>query len=305
MMATARLEDKNFDEFARERIVENGLPKKESDPGNFVLPIKVNGTDAMYALADTGASVNVMPYPLYKRLGLGNPQPNQYNLTMADNSRAKAMGEVKNVRVQVGYQAFLADFLVLNIPEDKELPLLLGRTFLRTCGAIIDMGRGTMTISDGILKHTYYPKPRGKIIKEVHEEEEEEDHLGCFEVGRDEEGRPKYGPIVPSYFGIEDELERALAMEVFYNPFKNVFVFHKLTDFLGSLPVQLKNLEWGPEGASVYKKEEGDGEWHVKFDIVCPDGRNFARKFKTQMTNRKLSSKFQSEDILKHEYFEG
>ena len=72
MMARARLEDKNFDEVARERIVENGLPKKESDMGNFVLPIKVNGTDAMYALADTGASVNVMPYHLYKRLGLGN-----------------------------------------------------------------------------------------------------------------------------------------------------------------------------------------------------------------------------------------
>ena len=303
MMARSRLEDTTFDEVERERIVENGLPKKMSDPGNFVLPIKVNGTTPMYALADTGSSVSVMPYPLYQRLGLCNPQPNQSNLTMADNSKAKAMGEVKNVRVQIGYQAFLCDFLVLNIPVDKELPILLGRPFLRTCGAIIDMGHGTMTINDGILKHTYYPKPRRG--KRDSMDEEEEDYFGCFEVGRDEEGRPKYGPLTPSFFDIEDEMERALAMEAFFNPFKNIFVFNKLTDFLGSLPVQLKNLEWGPDGPSNYKKEEGDGEWHVKFDIVCPSGRNFARRFKTQKTNRKISGKYQSEDILRNEYFQG
>ena len=162
---------------------------------------------------------------------------------MADNSKAKAMGEVKNVRVQIGYQAFLVDFLVLDVPVDKELPLLLGRPFLRTCGAIIDMGRGTMIINDGILKNTYYPKPRGGSNGDDNDKDQEEDYLGCFEVGRDEDGRPKFGPVTPSFFDIEDEMERALAMEAFFNPFKNIFVFNKLTDFLGSLPVQLKNLE--------------------------------------------------------------
>lgn len=132
MMARSRLEDKTFDEVEWERIVENGLSKKMSDPGNFVFPIKVNGTAPIYALADMGSRVSVMLYPLYQRLGLCNPQPNQSNLTMADNSKAKAMEEVKNVRVRIGYQAFLADFLVLNIPVDKELALLLGRPFFRT-----------------------------------------------------------------------------------------------------------------------------------------------------------------------------
>ena len=304
MMARSKLEDKSFDEVEKEKMVENGLPKKKVDLGNFVLPIKVNGTTPMYALADTGSSVSVMPFPLYQKLGLGNPQPNESRLTMADNSQAKAMGEVKNVRIQIGCQAFLCDFLVLNIPIDKELPLLLGRPFLRTCGAIIDMGQGTMTINDGVLKQTYYPKPiRGR--KDCVYDEDEEEYFGCFEIGRDEEGRPMYGPLTPSFFDIEDEMERALAMEAFFNPFKNIFVFNKLTDFLGALPVQLKNLEWGPEGPSHYKKEEGDGEWHVKFDIVCPSGRNFARRFKTQKTNRKPSGKYQSEDILRSEYFQG
>ena len=304
MTAKSKHQDESFNEEEKNRVIENGLPKKKMDPGNFVLPIKVNGTTPMYALADTGSSVSVMPFPLYQKLGLGNPQPSECRLTMADNSQAKAMGEVRNVRIQVGYQAFLCDFLVLNIPIDKELPLLLGRPFLRTCGAIIDMGQGTMTIDDGVLKQTYYPKPiRGR--KDYVYEEDEEEYFGCFEVGRDDEGRPMYGPKTPTFFDIEDEMERALAMEAFFNPFKNVFVFHKLTDFLGSLPVQLKNLEWGPEGPSQYKKDQGDGEWHVKFDIVCPSGRNFARRFKTQKTNRKPSGKYQSEDILRSEYFQG
>ena len=114
-----------------------------------------------------------------------------------------------------------------------------------------------------------------------------------------------FGPVTPSFFDIEDEMERALAMEAFFNPFKNIFVFNKLTDFLGSLPVQLKNLEWGPDGPSTYKREDGDGDWHCKFDIICPSGRNFTRSFKTQKTTRKVSNEYRSEDILRNEYFYG
>ncbi|GKB77821.1 putative ribonuclease H-like domain-containing protein, partial [Tanacetum coccineum] len=84
---------------------------------------------------------------------------------MADN-KTKATGEVRNVRIQIGYQAYLVDFLVLDIPVKKELLLLLGCPFLRTCGAIIDMGRGTMTIDDGVIRHTYFPKQRAKAYLE-------------------------------------------------------------------------------------------------------------------------------------------
>ncbi|GKB87040.1 DNA-directed DNA polymerase [Tanacetum coccineum] len=141
MMGRARLENKDHSEEDRERILEKGLPKKQCNPGNFVLPVCANGTIHLDALADTEASISVLPYLLYKNLGLGNPRPYHSNLTMADNTQAKAMGKVRNVRIQIGYQAYLANFLVLDIPVDKELPLLLGQPFLRTCGAMIDMGR--------------------------------------------------------------------------------------------------------------------------------------------------------------------
>ncbi|GJV13974.1 hypothetical protein Tco_1359297 [Tanacetum coccineum] len=121
---------------------------------------------------------------------------------------------------------------VLDIPVDKELPLLLCRPFLSTCGALIDMGRETMTIDDGVIKHTYYPKTRAKAYLESFKIDEDEDWLGCFEVGRDEDGNPKYNPVAPSLLDIKDEMERALAMEAYFNPFKNIIVFKKLIDFL-------------------------------------------------------------------------
>ncbi|GJS01015.1 hypothetical protein Tco_0317523 [Tanacetum coccineum] len=191
LMGIERLSNKDFSEKVKVKIIEHGLPKKISDPGNYVLPVKVNGVVEMVALADTGARVSVLPYSLYQNLGLGNPMPYHSNLTMANNTQAKAMGEVRNVRIQIGYQAYIVDFLLLDIPVDNELPLLLGRPFLRTCGAVIDMGRGTMSIDDEVIRHTYFPKPRVKTILDNLEKEEDEYWLGCFEVGRDEDGYPK------------------------------------------------------------------------------------------------------------------
>ncbi|GKE44074.1 putative ribonuclease H-like domain-containing protein [Tanacetum coccineum] len=218
---------------------------------------------------------------------------------MADNTQAKAMGELRNVRIQIDYQSYLVNFLVLDIPVDKELPLLLGRPFLRTCGAVIDIGRGTISTNDGVIRHTYFPKPRAKAYLENFEIDEEDDWISCFNVGRDEDGNTKYGPMAPSFLDIEDEMERALAMEAYFNPFKNIIVFKKLIDFLGSLPVQLKNTDWGNEGYGMYKKIEGDGAWHAKFDVITPSGRKFNRGFKTKETKRKLFGKFTTEDILK------
>nr|GEV94157.1 hypothetical protein [Tanacetum cinerariifolium] len=175
------------------------------DPGNYVLSVKINGVIEMVALVDTRAS------------------------------QAKAMGEVKNTRIQIGYQAYVVDLLILDISVDPELPLLLGRPFLRTCRAVINMGRCTLCIDDGVIRHTYFPKQRTKSYVKSFEMEGEDDWLGSFEVGRDEDGNVKYDPVAPSFINIEDDMERALAMEAYFIPFKN-----------------------GDEGYGSYKKVEGD-----------------------------------------------
>ncbi|GJY98835.1 hypothetical protein Tco_0516265 [Tanacetum coccineum] len=267
-----RLNKKEFSEEEKVGIIEHGLPKKMSDLGNYVLPVKINGVVEMVPLVDTGASVSVLPYSLYKDLRLG-------------------------------YQAYVVDLLILDILVDPELPLLLGQHFLRTCGAIIDMGRGTLCIDDGVIHHTYFPKPRSKSYVEAFETEGEDDWLGSFKVGRDEDGNVKYGPVAPSFIDIEDDMERASAMKAYFNPFKNVIVFKKLVDFLGSLPVQLKNLDWGNEGYGTYKKVDGDGDWKARFEIVTPSGRKFNRAFKTKTITRKLSGKFKTEDVLRFSHF--
>ncbi|GKF93645.1 retrovirus-related pol polyprotein from transposon TNT 1-94, partial [Tanacetum coccineum] len=207
--------------------------------------------------------------------------------------------EVKNVRIQIGYQANVVDLIVLDILVDLELPLILGRPLLRTCGAIIDLGRGTLCIDDGVIRHTYFPKPRFKSYMETFKMEGKDDLLGNFEVGKDEDGNAMYGPAVPLFLDIEDDMERALAMEAYFNSFKNIIVFKKLMDFFGSLLVQLKNIDWGNDGYGTYKKIDGDGNWHARFEIVTHSGRKFNRALKTKNPTRKFSGKFTTEDVLR------
>ncbi|GJZ45814.1 hypothetical protein Tco_0593410 [Tanacetum coccineum] len=161
------------------------------------------------------------------------------------------------------------------------------------------MGRGTLCINDEVIHHTYFPKPRSKSYVEAFEIDGEDDWLGSFKVGRDEDGNVKYGLVAPSFIDIEDDIERALAIEAYFSPFKNLIVFKKLVDFLGSFSVQLKNLDWGNEGYGTYKKVDGDGYWHTRFEIVTPSGRKFNRAFMTKTTIRKLSGKFKTKDILR------
>ncbi|GJZ49470.1 hypothetical protein Tco_0603660 [Tanacetum coccineum] len=150
--------------------------------------------------------------------------------------------------------------------------VMMGRA--RNSGAVIDMGSGTLSIDDGVIHHTYFPKPRAKAYLEIFEIDEEDHWLSFFEVRRDEDRNPKYGHVGRSFLDIEDKTERDLAMEAYLNPFKNIIVFKKLVYFFGSLPVQLKNTDWVNEGYGMYKNIEGDRAWHAKFEVITPSGRN-------------------------------
>nr|GEV25374.1 hypothetical protein [Tanacetum cinerariifolium] len=269
LIGKERLNKKEFSEEDKVGIIEHGLPKKMCNLKNYVLPVKINGVVEMVALVDTGAS-----FP-----------------------------PLSGCDIQIGYQAYVVDLLILDISVDPELPLLLGRPFLRTCGAIIDIGIEMLCIDDGVIRHTYFLKPRSKSYVEAFEMEEEDDWPGSFEVGTDEDGNVKYGPVAPSFIDIKDDMERALAMEAYFNSFKNVIVFMKLVDFLGSMPVQLQNLDWVNEGYESYKKVDSDKDWHARFEIVTPSGRKFNLSFKTKTTIRKLPGKFKTKYVLRFSHF--
>ncbi|GKA56905.1 agenet domain-containing protein [Tanacetum coccineum] len=102
---------------------------------------EVNGTTPINALADTKASDSVMHYKLYKVLGLGKACPSNDKLLMADKTIAKAYGNVRNMRLQIGFQAY--------------------------------NGSGIMMVDDGVVKHIYHAKKRNKIVADEDSDEED------------------------------------------------------------------------------------------------------------------------------------
>ena len=114
-------------------------PPKLKDPSSFTVPCAIGGTHFDKALCDIGASVSLMPYSIYKILNLEELKPTNMCLSMADKSVTYPLGILKNVPTKVGKFVILADFVVLEMEEDLEIPILFGRPFLMTAGAIIDM----------------------------------------------------------------------------------------------------------------------------------------------------------------------
>jgi hypothetical protein len=123
------------------------LPKKEKDPGNFMIPCGI-GKEKLRGLCDLGASINLMPLSIFKRLKIGEMRPTGISLIMADKSEVKPAGVVENVLVKVEHLLFLVDFVVIEMKEDS-VPLILGRPFLYTSRAIIDVYKGHLTLAMG------------------------------------------------------------------------------------------------------------------------------------------------------------
>ena len=91
------------------------------------------------ALCDSGASINLMPLFVATRLSLGELTPTAMTLQMADWTLAHLEGILQDVLIKVGKNVFLVDFVVINIEEDKQVSLLLGRPFLATGATLIDV----------------------------------------------------------------------------------------------------------------------------------------------------------------------
>ncbi|KAL2534777.1 DNA-directed DNA polymerase [Abeliophyllum distichum] len=86
-----------------------------------------------------------IPYP-QRRLGIGKAKPAKFNLQLADRYVKKPFGIVEDVVMRVGKLLFPIDFVVLDMPDDAETPIILGRPFLATSDAIIDVSRGVLTL---------------------------------------------------------------------------------------------------------------------------------------------------------------
>ncbi|GKE21983.1 hypothetical protein Tco_1433495 [Tanacetum coccineum] len=156
------------------------LPQKEKDPWSFTLPCFIHNICFDKALIDLGASVSVMPFSTYTNLGLGilshtrltielvdrtikQPRGIAFSLLttnlglgilshtrltieLADRTIKQPRGIAENVLVRIGKFIFPIDFILLDIPEDNDVPLILGRPFLSTAHSKIDVFKRMITL---------------------------------------------------------------------------------------------------------------------------------------------------------------
>ena len=137
-------------------ILLNKLPPKQGDPGSFTIPCQIGSLTFAKSLCDLGASINLMPLSVFRKLGLGDePPPTTISLQLADRSVTYPRGLIEDLLVKVGKFVFSADFIVLDMEEDQRIPLLLGRPFLRTTRSLIDVELGQLTVRCGDESMTF------------------------------------------------------------------------------------------------------------------------------------------------------
>jgi len=117
-------------------------PPKLRDPGSFAIPCVIGSETIDKALCDLGASVSLLPLSLFKRIGIGELKPTEMTLKLADRSTIQIVGFVEDILVKIEGIYILADFVVVDIPEDHDVPIILGRPFLATAGAMVDVKNG-------------------------------------------------------------------------------------------------------------------------------------------------------------------
>ncbi|XP_019240836.1 PREDICTED: uncharacterized protein LOC109220827 [Nicotiana attenuata] len=127
-------------------ILQNKLPQKLGDPSSFTIPCILGGVYFEKSLCDSGASINLMPFSIFRKLDLSEMKDIGIYLQFADQSTKKPKGIIENVLVRVDKFVFPVDFIVLEMKECTDEPIILGRPFLATGRAIIDVHQGQLIL---------------------------------------------------------------------------------------------------------------------------------------------------------------
>jgi len=143
-------------------IIQNKLSPKLKDLGSFSIPCVI-GSETM---CDLGASVSLMPFSFCERLGIGELKPTKMILKLVDRSVKYPTGIIEDIPVKVGGIYIPIDFIVMEMDEDFQVSILLGRPFLTTAGAIFDVEHGKMTFNVGEEKVEFENIMKGPSIKD-------------------------------------------------------------------------------------------------------------------------------------------
>ena len=134
-------------------IIQCKNPVKYKDPGCSTISFNIGGTCVEKALLDLSASVNLLPYSMYKQLGFGELKPTSITLSLVDRSINIPKGTMEDVLIQVDKFYYPIDFVVLDTEPAavgaNYVPIILGRPFMATSNAIINFRNGVMQLTFG------------------------------------------------------------------------------------------------------------------------------------------------------------
>nr|GEU83355.1 reverse transcriptase domain-containing protein [Tanacetum cinerariifolium] len=230
-------------------VILNKLLRKLGDPGKFLIPCEFPGMDECLALADLGASINLMPVFVWEGLSLSELTLTYMTLELADRFVSKPIDIAKDVSVKVGVFHFPADFVVVDFEPDPRVPLILGRCFLKTDRALIDVHKGEITLRIGNEAITYnldqnvrysanYNQMTANKINVIYEQYSQE-VLDFFDVTTSGNPTPHDDPIVSTtsltlnlfgdsdfllfeepdaFLGLEDDLNSLKINPFYYDP---------------------------------------------------------------------------------------
>jgi len=122
-------------------VIQRILPPKHNNPGSVNIPCSIGAVSVGKALIDLGTSKNLMLLSMCRRMGELEIMPTRMTLQLADRSITKPYGVIEDVLVRVKHFTFPADFVVMDIEEDANIPLILGRSFMLTASCVVDIGR--------------------------------------------------------------------------------------------------------------------------------------------------------------------
>ena len=165
-------------------IIECKTPMKYKDPGCPTISVNIGGISVEKALLDLGASVNLLPYSMYKQLGLGELKPTSITASLSDRSIKIPKGTIDDVLIQVDKFYYPVDFVVLDtepaVVGPNHVPIILGRPFLATSNAIINCRNGVMQLTFGNMTLELNIFHLGK--RHMHSEEDDFEEVCLIET---------------------------------------------------------------------------------------------------------------------------
>ncbi|GJW61338.1 uncharacterized mitochondrial protein-like protein [Tanacetum coccineum] len=162
------------EEDAVKRIKGEALKEKD-DPRAFIFPIRLEGQVNKNALVDTRSDINIMPFQIYVQLGREDIKKVYRGITMINHTQAEATGILTNVLCQVGVITLIAKFLILDIPIDRDSPIVVGRGFLRTIGGIVNIPERLFLTFDGFY-HQTFRATRSDVMRNVESDSDDKEY---------------------------------------------------------------------------------------------------------------------------------